>query len=128
MQLDVQEGVGYGPSEDLAGILETVTGNESTTTNNRTKTKKRVPNMTKATKARKTISKKAPKSKAPKVPNFCPHCRTYGHMNANSGKCWFNCHNVQARQEAATAAVAVAAAAPAQETANLPHPENANKE
>jgi len=47
-------------------------------------------------------------------------------MNANSGKCWFNCHNVQARQEAAAAATASAAAA--QETTNLPNQEGANEE
>ena len=119
MQSDVQEGVGYGPSEDLMGILEMGTGNKSTNTNNRTKTKKRVPNRTKAMKARKTPSKKPAKIKAPKIPNFCICCSTFGHMSANSGKCWFSCYNVQARQDTATVA---AAEALAQETASLPPP------
>ena len=117
MQSDVQEEVGYGPSEDLMGILEIGSSNKSTNTNNRTKTKKRVPNRTKAMKARKTPSKKSAKIKAPKIPNFCLCCSTFGHMSANRGKCWFNHHNVQARQDTATVA---AAAALAQETASLP--------
>jgi len=47
----------------------------------------------------------------------------------NSRKCWFNCHNVQARQEAAAMPAAVMpAAALAQVVAYLPHQEEINKE